>query len=548
MRARGRQPFATVRSEGALLPPDLLQRLAAGDGELPGLDPASYHLGPNERLTEHIARSWSRLVGAWAAFRDARARLPAGDPGTTLTRERWLLVLFDELHYGRLQPARAVEIDGRSYPVSHAWGNVPIHLVGCHVPLDRRTPGLAGAAGRSPHALLQELLNRSPERLWGFVSNGLLLRLLRDNASLTRQAYVELDLEAMMEGEVYPDFVLLWLLCHQSRLEAERPQECWLERWSQEARSRGTRALDSLRSGVEEAIAALGRGFLAHPANSGLRQALRSGALAGDDFYRELLRLCYRLIFLFVAEDRDLLHPPASDPRARERYRRFYSTARLRLLAERRRGTKHADLYRALRLVFALLGGEAGCPQLALPALGGFLFSPQATPSLDRAELSNGDLLDAVRALSFLDERGLRRAVDYRNLGSEELGSVYESLLELHPTLNADAALFELKTAAGHERKTTGSYYTPASLVFCLLDSALDPLLDEPAPAPIPSGGSSTSPSAIPPAAPATSSSPPPTASPSASPPSGPARRSPRPRRFAPLCATSSPAASTGWT
>jgi hypothetical protein len=78
-------------------------------------------------------------------------------------------------------------IDQRSYPVSHAWGDVPIHLLGAHVDLDHRTAGVAGAARVSPHALLQDLLNRSDERLWGFLSNGLRLRILRDDAALTRQ-------------------------------------------------------------------------------------------------------------------------------------------------------------------------------------------------------------------------------------------------------------------------------------------------------------------------------------------------------------------------
>src|SRR6185437_16377197 len=104
---------------------------------------------------------------------------------------------------------------------------------------------------------VQELLNRSDERLWGFVSNGLLLRVLRDNSSLTRQAYIEFDLEEMMDSEAYADFVVLWLVCHVSRVE-ERPELCWLERWSQEAAKQGTRALDNLRDGVERAIVALG--------------------------------------------------------------------------------------------------------------------------------------------------------------------------------------------------------------------------------------------------------------------------------------------------
>ncbi|MBM3299767.1 MAG: N-6 DNA methylase, partial [Deltaproteobacteria bacterium] len=88
-------------------------------------------------------------------------------------------------------------------------------------------------------------------------------------------------------------------------------------------------------------------------------------------------------------------------------------------------------------------------------------------------------MLDAVRALAFTVDKNVRRAVDYRNLGTEELGSIYESLLELHPVINGKEASFQLSTASGHERKTTGSYYTPASLISCLLDSALEPVLDE---------------------------------------------------------------------
>jgi type I restriction-modification system DNA methylase subunit len=73
---------------------------------------------------------------------------------------------------------------------------------------------------------------------------------------------------------------------------------------------------------------------------------------------------------------------------------------------------------------------------------------------------------------------GGRRPVDFRNLGAEELGSVYESLLELHPKIERGTAAFTLSTAAGHERKTTGSYYTPTSLITSLLDTALEPVLD----------------------------------------------------------------------
>ena len=125
------------------------------------------------------------------------------------------------------------------------------------------------------------------------------------------------------------------------------------------------------------------------------------------------------------------------------------------------------------------LGSDEGCPPLGLPALGSFLWSEEAIPDLMCCDIANRDLLEAVRALAFTVAGNAFRPVDYKNMGSEELGSIYESLLELHPELNINAGTFELKVAAGHERKTTGSYYTPSSLIQCLLDSALDPVLEE---------------------------------------------------------------------
>jgi hypothetical protein len=480
MRTRTRNPFLTVRTEGSILPADILARIVAGDKDLGGLTPECYHLAKNERINEVATRAWNRLQGAWQAFREASERLPESDLGTTLTRERWLLILFQELGYGRLMTHRAWDLDGRSYPISHLWGSTPIHLVGCHVKMDTKQAGVAGAARVSPHSLVQEFLNRSENHLWGIVSNGLALRLLRDNVSLTRQAYVEFDLEAMMEGEAFSDFVLLFMICHQSRVEVpeeKTPEACRLEQWHNAAAEQGIRALDTLRAGVQQAINALGAGFLAHPANTELRGKLKDGDLSTQDYYRQILRVVYRLLFLFVAEDRNLLYDPSVEPENRKTYADYYSTKRIRDLAQRRRGTKHADLYRGLRLVFEKL--REGCPELALPALGSFLFSSEATPDLDAVDLANRELLEAIRKLACTVEGNALRPIDYRNLGPEELGSVYESLLEMHPRVNTDAATFALEVAAGSERKTTGSYYTHSSLVQCLLDSALDPVLDE---------------------------------------------------------------------
>lgn len=471
------QKFTTIRAEGGLLPSDFLTKIF--NKQVEGANPESYGLEASDRINEAINRSWNWLVGTWSGFQKACKELPEEDRGTTLTREKWLLLLFQELGYGRLTAAKNVQLEGKIYPISHIWNSTPIHLVGFKIDLDKRTSNVAGAATSSPHSLVQEFLNRSSNHMWAFISNGLRLRILRDSSSLTRQAYVEFDLEAMMEGECYSDFVMLWLLCHESRVRADRPENCWLEKWCQQAKEEGTRALDHLREGVETAIKSLGTGFLAQANNVTLREKLREGKLDKQDYYRQILRLVYRIIFLLVAEERDLLFKPGTASQIKQTYFSYYSIRRLKNLCAKMRGTKHVDFYEGLRLVMNKLGSDEGCPELGLTALGSFLWAPEAIKDIYACKLENNAMIQAIKCLAYRVNERIFRAIDYKNLGAEELGSIYEALLELHPVLNLDAATFDLSIAAGHERKTTGSYYTHPSLVQCLLDSALNPVLDE---------------------------------------------------------------------
>ena len=475
--------FIAITSEGGLLPADFLHELPDPKASIEGVTPVAYHLAEGERLNEQINRSWHRLKGCWENFKKAVAEKPTTDPTTTDTRERWLFPLFQELGFGRLTAAKSIEVDGRSYPVSHGWNQVPIHLVGSHADLDCRTPGAIGAAKASPHSLVQSALNASEAHLWGIASNGLNLRLLRDNVALTRLAYVEFDLQAMFDGDLYSEFFVLWLVCHQSRFEGEKPAQYWLERWKKTAEDKTLRALDDLYPGVKKAIAVLGAGLVSNRANGVLLEKLRTGRLTTQEFYKQVLRVIYRMLFLLVAEDRALLHVPDESEaalKARRRYLDFYSIARLRALTLYRAGTPHPDLWHVFQFVTGKLGNDTGCPELALPPLGSFLWTAaQSTPDLLDSLISNRHFLEAVHALAFVQDGNVRRAVDYKNLGSEELGSVYQGLLEMHPRINADAGSFELDIAAGNERKTTGSYYTPDSLVQCLLDSALEPVIAE---------------------------------------------------------------------
>ena len=172
-----------------------------------------------------------------------------------------------------------------------------------------------------------------------------------------------------------------------SRFPTPYSDSSWLERWSKLAADQGTRAMDALRDGVAEAIVALGSGFLAQPANQALRARLQSGELSTQAYYQQLRRLVYRLIFLFVAEDRDLLLLPDTPPAVRKRYDAYYSLRRVREMAGALRGGPHTDLYRQVRQLFVLL--RTGYPDLGLPGLGSFLFSARSTPDLDDAELAN---------------------------------------------------------------------------------------------------------------------------------------------------------------
>lgn len=492
--ARRDNEFQTIHSEGGLLPTDLLRRVLEPKEKIPGTQAEDYGLPKGDRINETVTQSWNRLRRHWAEFREAASKLAEGEAGTGLTNDKWSVALLRELGFGLLPTSPGPDVNGKTYAINRFFGTTAIHLVGCGLSLDRRAAGVRGAAAANPHGLVQEFLNRSPGHLWAIVSNGLRFRILRDNQALSRQSYLEFDLEAMFAGEVFSDFVVLWLMGHATRFAAReggRAETCWLEEWTKVADEQGTRALGDLRGGVEKALEILGEGFTSHPKNTSLREALRSRQVELADFHGQLLRVVYRLIFLFVAEDRrldrqSLLHPRDDSDAAetaRERYAAHYSTARLRELAGKIKGSRHGDLWRQFQLLVGALSGNESFAsvrqELALPTLGSFLWDPGSTAALNDAELTNHDFLEALRHLAFTRDGKVLRPVDYKNLGAEELGGVYESLLALTPQISGDGARFTFAEFAGNVRKTSGSYYTPDSLVQCLLDSALDPVVEE---------------------------------------------------------------------
>lgn len=489
--------FKNVHAEGPLFSAELLAAIAGGDASIPGVRAEDYHLMPGERLGERVSEAWAKLRRVWDLFQQKRAALPDGDYGTSLTRSQWLTYLLKALDYTNVAyNTRGEVLNEKTYRLSHTTTEpVALYLVSFRQDLDEKDAENPAGAKRSPHAMMQEYLNLSGRYLWGFLTNGLRFRIMRENSSYVHSSYVEFDLETIMETDSYSEFYLFYMLAHQSRVERRRATlpgdaiaddegeegdvsaetqtetECWLETWRGVALQNGVRALDGLWAGVRDALETLGAGFLERPENR-IRELINARSLTKQGYYHDLLRLVYRIVFLLIAEDRDLFFTPSTTKTTREVYEKYYSISRIRRTSRRLRGSRHCDMWEQLKRTFEWC--RSGEERVGIPAFGSSLFNERTI--FDDCRLSNTALLAAIRSLTHTTKNDVLQPIDYKHLGVEELGSVYETLLEMRPEFYADG--FKLDVVAGNERKTTGSYYTPPDLVNSLLDTALDPVVD----------------------------------------------------------------------
>lgn len=471
-----------IRIEGGLLSPDLTERLYGLEGQ----KPSDFGLEARRALVDEISSVWADVQTYWKAFERRRAHA-ANESITTITREQWVQPLLETLGYRLTFKRAATDVDGRSFVINYWAGEPgiapPVHIVGYDLELGNRPP--AGRGTLSPHGLVQDYLNRT-EHLWGVVTNGMILRLLRDSSLFTRPAYIEFDLKQMVEGGRLDEFILFYRLAHRTRLPqgTEDATQCWLERYHQTTIEQGGRIRDGLRDAVEKAIVTLANGFLQHGANHTLRDKIGKGTLSPKEFYRQLLYLIYRLLFLMVAEERHLLIAPGQMANGLDAIQFYYenlSLFRLRALAQEPLTApgRFDDLHLGLRTLFYVLADEPAAGQLGLPVLNGELF--HHLPDLDEARLSNEAVLQAISQISYFvpSEERVRRRVNYAALDVEELGSVYTSLLEFEPVFHQSGGTLEFAFAPGTERRSTGSFYTAPQLVGELIQNALIPVLQE---------------------------------------------------------------------
>jgi hypothetical protein len=473
--------FPAIRIEGGLLGPDILEDLLQ-EGLLPGQKPEDFGFPEQHPLRDEIAATFTEAQEYWQVFQRRLARLPETDLATNETRSFWIAPFLALLGYDLYPNPAPVELSGLRVFISHRAGSAedapPVHIVGARQSLDRLPP--KGHIRLAPHTALQEYLNRT-EHLWGLLTNGLTIRLLRNSTFIRRQSYVEFDLRKIFEDQRYQEFGLLYRLVHRTRLPStlDDARDCYLEKYYHQARERGGRVRDRLRDGFKAYLTCFANGFLRHPDNTHLRQCLTYGlkeprnpeALSPQKFYKELLWLGYRLLFLLVAEARDLLSPS-------DLYKNHYGVTRLRRLVDLRDAyaTDQEDLWHGLRVLWKVLNEPDLAPYLDLTALNGQLFAPLL---LDTCALANRDFLLGFWHLVYYRESPTAplRRVNYAALDVEELGSVYESLLDYQPVVQQEYGRWSFDLVPGSERKSTGSYYTPSEIVSDLIRHTLEPVV-----------------------------------------------------------------------
>jgi hypothetical protein len=295
--------------------------------------------------------------------------------------------------------------------------------------------------------------SRTAHAPWGLVCTGRHLRLVDATRTWSRRA-LEFDLESVVNDE--RSATVLWALARRESLQAGR-DAALLERAIERAETHGSAVCASLSDGVLEALTALVGAFDVHA---------RGRTADPRATFQQAVTLVYRVLFLLFAEAREIV------PTWHRVYREAYTIESLCRRIVRRPQARGA--WAALQAISRL--SHAGCRagDLTVTAFNGRLFSPSHTPLAERVGVPDGAVSKAVIALATGPGVHGRQRISYADLGVEQLGAVYERVLEYEPS-RANGLLQLARTS--DERKATGSFYTPRAMTEFLVRRALNPLV-----------------------------------------------------------------------
>lgn len=412
------------------------------------------------------------------------------------------------------EPVLARAQDGDGYSESAAGDLISVLITPPGQHLDASPTGRrAGKLRPQRQAEVRAREHRLPAVL---LSNGTELRVIRRDPGLGGEAtYLSVDLVGLAELGDDHEWRVLWALLRPEAFTPDGAGEILWKRVEDASSDAATAVSENLSGGVRTAISAIANGALHH-----WRQHDKPVPEARN-LFADALNIAYRLLFIAYAEDRGLL--PIGTPS----YDRGYSLRALRkdiLTADAAWNPDGGFLWASLRAQWSLLRDGIDAGELQITGFNGGLFDPAKCQLLDDPTVTVGDTFvrDAIDALSWTEiERSKskapvgRRAVNYRELGVEQLGSIYEGLLSFEPqiadtpkvlarvgrgqsalvqVLDADqltedaesiepydTGTFYLFETSG-QRKGSGSYYTARPLAHFVVGETVRPLVQDATP------------------------------------------------------------------
>jgi hypothetical protein len=344
-----------------------------------------------------------------------------------------------------------------------------------NLPLDRAS----GKASRTPASQALRYLRLGDEHTagvlrWALLTNGRQWRLYFAGASSMADRFLEMDLPALVEGADTPEGVARL----RSFMIFFRPAAFTTDA---SGRSFLFSAMEDGRKWQERVTADLSRAVFQNVYPE-LLKALGDADPArrpDDPLWPEMVRsnavvLLYRLLFLLYAEDRDLLpvDHKGYQPRSLARLRHEVSDA---LDEKRAISTTDAFWWGNLKALFNAV--DKGSDAMGLPAYNGGLFDPNEAPMLHAVALPDSSIAAVIDGLSRRREDEEKRRINYRDLSVQQLGAIYERLLDFDVELNDTGAVVLTKDSIA--RKESGSFYTPPSLVRLILDATIGPKISD---------------------------------------------------------------------
>lgn len=498
--------YTSIHIYGHLLSDDILHNIERDNTLIGNRD---QDFGMDISVSSAIDYVWSSLRNDWNFYKEraGNERLVNKDPYGTRRARDLMERLLQSLGYKLDRQVANIEVAGTGYDISYTCtdlGNMPFVIIGENIStdgsintldkcsLDYRAKG--NMRKKSAHATMLEYLNAT-ENVYGIISNGQLLRIIRNSGQLVKLTYIEFDLRRMLEEDKYTEFCLMFRLLHASRFRTSGDEPCVLERWFNMSIESGNRIRNGLSRAVQTTMETIGNAVLTSKGegNDALRRAFADGTMDAARLNKELIHFIYRLLFLFIIEERGLVYqiPDSVDaPDYKQQcqwqdiYKKYYAASRLRRLSELSylKQRQYSDLWQGLMDTFHLFEPDTFGEKLGIKPLGGVLFGTETLHWLKQCQVSNRDLLAAFAALNeFTDERQQRVKINYSSLDVEEFGSVYEGILEMRPFVQPGVAAsdWQFGFVGGLDRQSTSSYYTRPDLVQNLIRTTLEPVIKE---------------------------------------------------------------------